>query len=110
MPGIHSTEPARRKARVSATPASSGTEKLTVKRRAGPFHAGPPALVALATMNADAIPMASAASRNQTAHQAPNVACRDAPQAAPRAVAPTTTVPHPGTAVKAAERSIVSRI
>src|SRR5450432_1562108 len=53
---------------------------------------------------------ASRASINQTFNHLRGDGCREAPYAAISAVAPITTPPQPGTAVKAPERSIVSRM
>ena len=53
---------------------------------------------------------ATKASISQTASQARGVVCREATNAATRAVAPIATPPHPGTAVNSAALSIVSRM
>ena len=53
---------------------------------------------------------ATAASISQTVNHPSGEACNAAIQAASSEVIPTTNIPHPGTAVKEADRSITSRM
>src|SRR4051812_30379854 len=92
-------------------PATSGGTYPSAKRNAGAADdSGAPILRALIVIAANAIAAAIAASASHTAtHRSESSGGPDT-NAAITAVTPISTPPHPGTAVNAVARDIVSRM
>jgi len=99
IPGMVAVEPEPANTKVSTAPATRGGIKLKVNLRTGQDHRGSPAAPALCAMARTPRAIASAPSINQTASQPVKEDWCDAIPAAPSAVAPIATPPHPGTAV-----------
>src|SRR6266705_643493 len=106
--GSSRVTPARYSATVRRPPTTMGGRKLRPKRRAGPERIGSFAAWALRASAQPPITSATTASASQVASHSSTFGWRAASNAAASAVAPTATCPHPGTAVKAPARSIVS--
>src|SRR5258708_34039849 len=87
-----------------------GGGKLRAKLRAGPLKREELARLALVAAAGAAMANATNTSASQTASHAPGVTWCEARNAAARAVAPIATPPQPGTAVKPAAPSPVSRM
>ena len=87
-----------------------GGMKPSQNRRPGPERIGSFTAYAFRTMVPPPITRATIASPSHVASQSSTLGWRAASTAAASAVTPTATCPHPGTAVKAPARSIVSRM
>src|SRR5687767_8614325 len=108
--GIISSAPAADSANVSTTPAATGGRKLRKNLRLGPDCSGSPARFAFAATAHPAIPTDTTASAIHTASHRTVPGCSDATTAATSAVSPSSTPPHPGTAVHDPARSTVWRM
>src|SRR5688500_18811309 len=95
---------------VSSAPTIIGGEKLNRNFLPAPDISGSRFARAFRTIAAMLITGAMTAAASQVLSQATSVGCCAAIPAAARAVMPTTTIPHPDTAVKAPARSMVSRM
>ena len=95
---------------VSRKPARKGGPRPRQNLAPGPDNSGIWWMRALRFMDQRAMERANTASANQTSKNAGSDAWPAAIQAAPNAVQPMPTLPHPGTAVKAEARSMVERI
>ncbi len=88
----------------------SGGNKPRATLRPGPVKTGRPRRLAFLRVERKAMTVARKASASQILSHAEEFGWRAASHAAARAVRPRMTCPQPGTAVKEAERSIVSRM
>ena len=88
----------------------SGGNRPRATLRPGPVKSGRPRRLAFQRMESKAMTAARNASASQTLSHAAEFDWCAASQAAASAVAPRMTCPQPGTAVKEAERSMVSRM
>ncbi len=87
-----------------------GGTKLKANLRAGDDHNSRPAARAFCCIAINPIKMATAPSTSQVASHAFSEVCHWATTAAATAVIPMVMPPHPGTAVNAPARSMVSRM
>src|SRR5215510_10996201 len=90
---------------VSTAPAHMAGEKLNMSFLNGPENSASLARCALTDIEATEMPAAMPASPSHVTIQFHGSFCRDATSAAPVAVMPMRTCPHPESAVKVAARS-----
>src|SRR5262245_15034146 len=109
-PGIALVKRARIKTIVNTAPAISGGDKLKIAFRPGPDIKGMFTARALRSMDQPTMSSDIKPSAIHTASHATKVVWNEATRAATKAVPPMATSPHPGTPVKAVDRSIVSRM
>src|SRR5437868_8773585 len=108
--GKADSSPARNNTNVRNAPATNGGAKPSATFRAGPENSGNPRRFAFQVQASNPITTATMPSASQTRNQEKAETCRAANTAAPNAVTPERTCPHPETAVNAEARSIVSRM
>src|SRR5438270_849543 len=110
MAGSAEGRPARNSRKVRKAPAKRGGARPRATLRAGPENNGRPRWFAFQVQVSSPIAAASRPSASQTRSHANGDVWAEAIQAAMRAVRPRRTCPQPDTAVKEAERSMVSRM